>query len=230
MTANSQPAADGKKPSTAAGCGCLAVIAAVVIGGAWWGIDSLTSSSSKTSAASATVSPSPTASTGAGSPATPVPSLLPSGIASLLNAPHHVAPASARHSAAAVLHANDAYYQQEFNEGVTVSLARDQANSFPAYHAWQSKAATDVAPGNAAFAKADAYFTADDEPSSITDWQTDNGTLQSDLFKLAQDSLGVGGPGDLDSQARAAVAADAKQEQQDYAVAEHDADRVATGK
>jgi hypothetical protein len=205
------------------------VIAVVVIGGAWWGIDSLASNGAKTSAASVTASPSPTANTGASSRATPAPSVVPSDIASLPNAPHHVAPASARNGAAAILHANDAYYQQEFNEGVTVSLARGQSNSFPAYHAWQTEAATDVAPGNTAFAKADAYFTADDEPSSISDWQADNGTLQSDLFKLAQDSLGVGGPGDLDSQARASVAADIKQEQHDFAVAEHDAERVAAG-
>ncbi|MFF3919454.1 hypothetical protein ACFYZB_39710 [Streptomyces sp. NPDC001852] len=62
--------------------------------------------------------------------------------------------AEARKKAAAVLRADDAYDQQEFNNGVTVILNRGSADSFPAFRAWYEKAATDVQPGMDAFKKA----------------------------------------------------------------------------
>jgi hypothetical protein len=50
--------------------------------------------------------------------------------------PQHLAPPNKRKNAAAILRANDAYYRDEFNRGVTVILARGNANSFPAFHIW----------------------------------------------------------------------------------------------
>ncbi len=49
-------------------------------------------------------------------------------------------------------------------------------------------------PGMDAFKKGDAYFTADDEPASISDWQGDNGTLSADIAQLASDGLERQGP------------------------------------
>lgn len=160
--------------------------------------------------------PTPTAGKHANQPGMPSPE------------PTHLAPAAARQEAARILKADDAYYQAEFNRGVTVSLNRGSADSFPAYHAWQSKAAADVQPGMTAFKGADAHFNASDESASISDWRDDNGNLASDLFTLANDSLGVGGPND--TAARAKVQADIKQERMDYAAAQRDADHVAAGK
>jgi hypothetical protein len=85
-----------------------------------------------------------------------------------------------------------------------------------------------VQPGTTAIEKADGNFDASDEPSSISDWRNDNGTLQSDVFGLAQDGLAVGGPDDV--AARQKVHEDIKRMHADYATAEHDADHVAAGK
>jgi hypothetical protein len=143
--------------------------------------------------------------------------------------PTHLAPASNRSKAAAVLRASDAYYQAEFNQGVTVILARGGAGTFDAFHAWYQKAVTgDIPPSIAAFKQADAQFTAADEPSTITDWQADNGTLSQDISGMASDGLGVGGPSDAD--ARTKVEADAKQFRTDFATAEKDAANVEAGK
>jgi hypothetical protein len=141
----------------------------------------------------------------------------------------HLAPASARHSAAAILQSSDAYYQQVFNDGVPVILDRGQPNSFPAFAAWQqAHGQGDVQEGMTAFQKADAFFSADDEPSTISDWQGDNGQLSSDVVQLDNDGDGVGGPDDATY--RAKVQADVKQFQKDFATAEKDAANVEAGK
>lgn len=141
----------------------------------------------------------------------------------------HLAPASARHSAAAILQSSDAYYQQVFNDGVPVILDRGQPNSFPAFAAWQqAHGQGDVQEGMTAFQKADAFFNADDEPSTISDWQGDNGQLSSDIVQLDNDGDGVGGPDDATY--RAKVQADVKQFQKDFATAEKDAANVEAGK
>lgn len=143
--------------------------------------------------------------------------------------PTHLAPASNRHKAAAILRASDAYYQQVFNDGVPVILDRGQPNSFPAFAAWQqAHGQGDVQEGMTAFKQADAFFTADDEPSTITDWQADNGQLSSDIAQLDSDGDGVGGPDDANY--RAKVQADVAQFQKDFATAEKDADHVEAGR
>ncbi len=136
--------------------------------------------------------------------------------------------AAARAKAAGILHANDAYYQKEFNDGVPVVLARGSDNSFPAFHSWDEKAATDVQPGMDAFRQADACFTADTEPAAISDWRYDNGTLTADVAQLANDGLDVGGPDD--TAARQKVEADIRNMPHDFDAAEADADKVAAGK
>ncbi|MGW1170749.1 hypothetical protein [Streptomyces sp. NPDC002550] len=79
-----------------------------------------------------------------------------------------------------------------------------------------------------AFKKVDAYFTADDEPFSISDWQADNGNLSADIAQLATDGLGVGGPDDATYRRR--VRTDASKFPHDFQVAEADVDEVAAGK
>ncbi|MEN1889737.1 hypothetical protein ACWDBO_52845 [Streptomyces mirabilis] len=109
-----------------------------------------------------------------------------------------------------------------------VVLNRGNADSYPAFHSWYEKAATDVKPGMDAFKKGDAYFTADDEPASISDWQGDNGTLSADIAQLASDGLDVRGPDD--ATARQKVQEDVRKFPHDFQTAEADADKVAAGK
>ncbi|WP_370111858.1 hypothetical protein [Streptacidiphilus sp. MAP12-33] len=168
--------------------------------------------------------PSPSATkTHAATPSASAPVVIPS------SGPTYLAPASARHQAAAILRGSDAYYQQVFNDGVPVILDRGQPNSFPAFAAWQqAHGQGDVQEGMTAFKKADAFFNADDEPSTITDWQADNGTLSSDINELDMDGDGVGGPDDATY--RAKVEADVTQFQKDFATAEKDAANVEGGR
>lgn len=217
-----------KKRSLAKGCGIFAaavvglfVLSAVVAGIAGGG------KSGTAKAANAPASSTPKSSPGKRQSSKPSASPHASA-AALATSAASLPPAEARKKAAAVLRANDAYYQQEFNNGVTVILNRGSADSFPAFHAWYEKAATDVQPGMDAFKKADAYFTADDEPSSISDWQGDNGNLSADVAQLATDGLGVGGPDDATY--RQKVQADASKFPHDFKVAEVDVDKVAAGK
>ncbi len=143
-------------------------------------------------------------------------------------APTHLAPAANRQSAAAVLRTNNAYYQNEFNEGVTVITARRAGGSFDTWSAWYKKASTDVKPATDAFAQADAQFDASDEPPSISVWQSDNVDLTADLFRLAGDGTGVGGPND--TEARQKVQADVTQFNADFAKVTKDATDVEAGK
>ncbi|MFE9555147.1 hypothetical protein ACFYOD_16925 [Streptomyces sp. NPDC006703] len=221
------PAEPPKKRNLAKGCGIFAaaVVGLFVLSAVVAGIVGGGKSGTAKNAANASSSPKPSPSKRqslkpSASPRTPAAALA----ASVAPLP----PAEARKKAAAVLRANDAYYQKEFNDGVPVILNRGSDGSFPAFHAWYEKAATDVQPGMDAFKKADAYFTADDEPSSISDWRDDNGNLSADIALLASDGLGVGGPDDATY--RQKVHEDASKFPHDFQVAETDVDKVAAGK
>lgn len=161
-------------------------------------------------------------------PPHPTPRRLRPSLPPLTLPPTQLAPAGNRQKAASILTANDAYYQQEFDSGVTVILARGQDGSFDAFHAWQQKASKDIQPGTDAFKQADAEFDASDEPSSISDWRDDNTVVQSDLFSLANDGLDVGGPDD--AQARQKIQADIAQMKTDMATADGEATQVGAGK
>lgn len=185
----------------------------------------------KTAAASAKPTTSakaapPQAATSSSAPAASASSNQPAAPLSL--PPTQLAPLEARKKAAAVLRANDAYYRDEFNNGVTVILARGNPGSFDAFHAWFEKASKDVQPSQDAFSKADANFDASNEPPSIGDWRDDNGNLMADVFQLANDGLDVGGPDDAN--ARQKVQADIAKMNDDFAKAEQDAANVEAGK
>ncbi|MFF3911545.1 hypothetical protein ACFYZJ_37715 [Streptomyces sp. NPDC001848] len=212
------------------GFGCLGIVGLFFVLGAIGA--ALDNGHSKTSNASSTTSPGPakasTTASKAPTTATSAKAAAPAKPGASSAPAQKLPPAEARKKAAAILRANDAYYQEEFNHGVTVTLNRGTDNSFPAFHAWQQKAATDVKPGMDAFTQADGYFTADDEPASISDWRDDNGTLSADIAQLANDGLDVGGPDD--AAARQKVQADASKFPHDFQVAEADVDKVAAGK
>ncbi|MDH6122028.1 hypothetical protein ABH930_006380 [Kitasatospora sp. GAS204A] len=227
----SPPPASRQKPKRGkAGClGCAGVLALVVVIGI-----AANAGSKKTSAPAAKSAPAKQEAPAVPSPAAPTsaapnsqaaaaPSLPP-----LTLPPTQLAPAGNRQKAASILTANDAYYQQEFDSGVTVILARGQDGSFDAFHAWQQKASKDIQPGTDAFKQADAEFDASDEPSSISDWRDDNTVVQSDLFSLANDGLDVGGPDD--AQARQKIQADIAQMKTDMATADGEATQVGAGK
>ncbi|MCQ4043284.1 hypothetical protein ACFOSC_01065 [Streptantibioticus rubrisoli] len=221
----SPPAALPKKRSLAKGCGIFAaaivglfVLSAVIAGIAGAGKKGTAKAEAKPSAPAVS---KPSSSAGLRSKPTMTSSSRATSEAVL-------PPTEARKKAAAILHANDSYYQDEFNNGVTVTLNRGNPDSFPAFHTWQQKAATDVQPGMDAFKRADALFNADDEPASISDWQADNGQLSADIAQLADDGLGVGGPDDATY--RQKVQDDARKFPHDFQTAEADADKVAAGK
>ncbi len=212
------------KKDTCLGCGCLGFLATALI----FGVAALVGGGSSHSTVASTPSPAPSHTTA--SPAATAASSAPATHSNSAQTPaaahcDATSPAAARAKAAGILHANDAYYQQEFNDGVTVVLDRGSDNSFPAFHAWYEKAATDVQPGMDAFKQADACFTADDEPAAISDWRDDNGNLSADIAQLASDGLGVGGP--EDATWRQKVQDDARKFPHDFQVAETDADKVA---
>lgn len=223
-----------------AGIGCGGLLGAFIVLGIIGAIVGPAKTTSVSSPAGAVSSPNTAAATAptaaVTTPPPPSPSVAPTTskttppAAPILpsEAPTHLAPAANRTRAAAILHANNAYYQAEFNQGVTVTLNRGQPDSFPAFSAWQQKASMDVQPGTAAFTQADAQFNASDEPQSISDWRDSNGTLFSDLANLATDGLDVGGPDD--ATARPKIRADAAQFRIDFAAAEKDATGVGTGK
>lgn len=141
----------------------------------------------------------------------------------------HLAPAAARHKAAAICRAANAYYQTEFNEGVTVILNRSKPGGYPAYSAWHKKAWNgDQQPWKDASSEVNGYFTAADKPSSVRDWYDDNGMLSADLAVLAYDGLGVGGP--RDAAARQAVQEAVAMFREHFADAQKDADNIEAGK
>jgi hypothetical protein len=208
-------------PRRTGGClkyGCLTVLAAV----GFVTIVVVTKDLASTHTAAATTT---TLATGSATPSGSALSLPAGGN----KGPAKLAPAANRQKAAGILRADDAHYQAEYQHGVTVVLDRGQPGSYGPFSTWYEMAVRgDVQPGLDAFKQADAQFTADDEPSSISDWQGDNGQLSSDLVTLANDGTGVGGPDDATS--RAKVLADEKQFATDFATAEKDADNVAAGK
>jgi hypothetical protein len=160
------------------------------------------------------------------SPTTSVRTATPAG----LSAPDatSLAPAAARHKAAAICRSANAYYQTEFNDGVTVILNRPAPGSHPAFSAWYKKADNgDQQPWKNASAKVDGYFTAADEPSSVRDWYDDNGLLSADLSILAYEGH-AGSP--RDAAARQAVQDAVAHFREDFADAQKDADRIEAGK
>lgn len=178
-------------------------------------------SPSATTAAPVTTTPSAPATSTAPSPK---PTTAPPATPAKPSPKSTVATAADRAAAEKILKANDIYYQDEFNRGVTVTLARGGSGSFADFSAWDQKAASDVQPGMTAFSKADAHFNADNEPDAINDWRFDNGNLTADVAGLAQDGLDVGGPDD--AAARQKVAADTRQMKKDFAAAQKDASKV----
>lgn len=161
-------------------------------------------------------------------PVTPTPAAPSAAPALASPAAPTLAPVETRKKAAEILRANDAYYKTEFDQGVAVITARGSDNSFPAFSAWYQKAHADVQPSMDAFKQADAVFTADNEPQSISDWRDDSVPMTGDLFTLASDGLDVGGPDDAN--ARQKVQADIAQMRTDLATSEQDAANVEAGK
>lgn len=95
-------------------------------------------------------------------------------------------------AAAAILLADDEHYRQEIAAGPPVL-------GTPQFTAWWQKASTDTQNMDD-FGKADAYFTADNEPTGVIEaWRTDNGNATSDVYQFAAAELAAGpGPATAD--------------------------------
>jgi hypothetical protein len=90
-------------------------------------------------------------------------------------------------AAAAILASDDEHYRREIAAGPPVL-------GTPAFTAWWQKASTDTQNMDD-FGKADAYFTADNEPTDLLEaWRTDNGQAVTDLYQFAA-AEHMAGPG-----------------------------------
>lgn len=88
-------------------------------------------------------------------------------------------------AAAAILLADDEHYRGEIAAGPPVL-------GTPAFTAWWQTASTDV-QNEQDFSKADAYFTADNEPTDLLEaWRTDNGNAVTDVYQFASAELKAG--------------------------------------
>lgn len=119
-------------------------------------------------------------------------------------------------AAGAVLLADDDHYRQVIASGPHVPGTR-------AFIAWWQKASTDV-QWHDDLAKAQAYFTADNEPVDLIEaWRNDNGNAVTDVYAFAAAKLAAG-PGPVTAEMR-------KQEvafQADIAKADADARKLRT--
>jgi hypothetical protein len=193
-----------------AGAGVLVCVPIVIAG-------ALSGSKDSSGGKQAATSPSPTTSTRTTTP-------------TALSAPDapSLAPAAARHKAAAICRSANAYYQTEFNDGVTLILNRPAAGSSPVFSAWYKKAENgDQQRWKNASAEVDGYFTAADKPSSVRDWYDDNGLLSADLDILAYEGRDAGSP--RDAATRQAIQEAVGEFREHFADAQKDADRIEAG-
>jgi hypothetical protein len=200
------------------GLGCLGIFSLFIILGA---IGSAIGGSSKTDAktnvakssttkVSSTPSPAKTAATG--KPANTKTSA-PKTVA-ITEPAQKVAPAAARKKAAAILEQEDQDFRDFLAQGESVV-------GTPQFTAWYQKAIVGLDMKQNAFKKADAYFTADNEPTDLLDaWRWDNGNGDGAISQFASDGTSPDAPD-------AATRKDASDCLADLAKADKDAEKIA---
>lgn len=111
-------------------------------------------------------------------------SAVPASPAPLTHPATRLAPARARSDAAAVLEADDNHYRQELTTG-------EQLLGTPGFAAWSARTLADTAD-RADTARADAAFTASDQPPALIPWRADNGEGVAAVQQFARDGAGGG--------------------------------------
>jgi hypothetical protein len=124
--------------------------------------------------------------------------------------------AQARKQAAVILKKEDADFRTFLAKGQSVV-------GTPDFTAWYQKAIVGLDMKQTAFSKADAYFTADNEPTDLIEqWRSDNGDANAAITQYSVDGLSPDAP-------NAKTQQDAKDALTALAKADKDADRIANG-
>lgn len=124
--------------------------------------------------------------------------------------------AQAQKKAAAVLEKEDADFRTFLTQGESVV-------GTPKFTAWYQKAIVGVDMQQNAFKKADAYFTASNEPTALMEqWRSDNGDANTKITQYAQDATSPDAP-------NAKTRKDAAECLSGLAKADKDAEKIANG-
>lgn len=220
------PPAPKKKPSPGkiVGFGCLGIIGLFVILaaiGAAVGSNNTdtknTAAKSNTPTASSSPSPSKTAPTKTPSPTpTHTAASKKPAAAPTTHAPKKPSAAEARKKAAAILTKEDASFRDFLAQGESVV-------GTPDFTAWYQKAIVGLDMQQNAFRKADAYFTADTEPTDLIEaWRADNGDANAAITQYAMDGTYPDAP-------NAKTRKDAADCRAALAKADKDAEKIANG-
>jgi hypothetical protein len=154
-------------------------------------VGSVTGSGKKTSNSSSTsdAKPSATASASQSAPK-PAKAAKPSSTAKTGGGSTSPKPATAlaRKKAAAILEKEDQDFRDFLAEG-------EPKIGTPQYTAWYDKAVVGLDIQQNAFKKADAYFTADNEPTDLLEaWRSDNGDGNAAITQFSSDGLSPDAP------------------------------------
>lgn len=186
-----------------------------IIGGAT-GAGKSTNAGASTSPSPTKTSAAPTQAVKTTAPATPKPSAktaAPAKAAATDMPAQKPATAEARRKAAAILEQEDQDFRDFLAQG-------EDAVGTPKWPAWDQKAIVGLDMKQNAFSKADAYFTADNEPTDLLEqWRSDNGDANAAITRFA----GTGPV--MDAQSRQ-IAADCLAA---LAKADKDAEKIANG-
>ena len=93
-----------------------------------------------------------------------------------------LAPNPVRAGAAAILLADDSHYRQELTTGLHLLGS-------PGFAAWSARTLADTADGSDT-ARAEAGFTASDQPPALIPWRADNGAGVGAVRQFARDGAG----------------------------------------
>ncbi|MFD8726161.1 hypothetical protein ACFV2H_51725 [Streptomyces sp. NPDC059629] len=213
-----QPQPPKKKPSAGkiVGLGCLGVFGLFVLLGAigsavGGGKTDTKTTAAKADATTASSSPSPSKS----APVKPVhTSAGKKPAVGKMAATKKLSTAEARKKAAAILEKEDQDFRDFLAEG-------EPKIGTPQFTAWYQKAVAGLDMQQNAFSKADAYFTADNEPSDLLEaWRWDNGNADGLITQFATDGTSPDAP---DAKTRK----DASDCLADLAKADKDAEKIA---
>jgi hypothetical protein len=126
------------------------------------------------------------------------------------------ATALARKKAAAILEKEDQDFRDFLAQGETVT-------GTPQFTPWYQKAIVGLDMKQNAFNKADAYFTADNEPTDLLEqWRSDNGDANAAITQYAVDGLSPDAP-------NTTTRKDAADARAALAKADKDAEKIANG-
>ena len=219
-----------RRPSTGkiVGFGCLGVtgllVALAAIGAAVGGdkTDTKNTAANSSTPAATSTSSSPTPSKTA--PVKPAPVPKPAhttaskkpATAATTAAPKKPSTAEARKKAAAILEKEDQDFRDFLAQGESVV-------GTPQFTAWYQKAIVGLDMKQTAFSKADAYFTADNEPTDLLDdWRWNNGNADGLISQFASDGTYPDAP-------NATTRKDASDCRAALAKADKDAEKIANG-